>query len=661
VPGGHTVEEACIIEVDNGKTFDVDSFQVEPACGKNSSRLGVGVQIYAADTHLHSSEALTEFTADWVVPPLPARDAGQVVYFWPGFKAQQPEMGLPVLQPVLQYGQRGGTWELQSWFVDASDSRYPVVTAPAVPVYPGDVITSYMKLEGSTWTVYGKDVTTGQESNLQIQYSRAGNTDYDYAMLVNENIGVDTTCSLMPQANEVVFTNVKVNGKVPQWTARANCKGDYRCDCGNSASIDSANNVHLGWRLDQHPLKTFHKEQVLRVFPGTLGQVHALRALDETEEFDFWTESRQVGVSVDIRCSGCQVLRSKLSALGVSNITVMISDLQAAIDEERTPDLSGSSGFDLAKYHSTDEILGWLAELVGQYPDICEIVSVGTSYQGRAIQGIKITGGTGKNIAGKRAFWLDGGIHAREWITVSTVTYMLAETLKEYGNDDFVTNWVDNYNIYYVPILNPDGYEYTRNGNRMWRKTMMPNPGQSSECAGTDPNRNWDWHWNEAGSSSNPCSESYSGQSAGDQPEVKAVMDYLKNKDDFLGYINFHSYSQLWMTPWGYTYSHPKDYEVQHAAGQAAVEALQAVHGTHFENGAIAEIIYEASGSSADYAYGACNILFAGGVELRDTGSRGFVLPESEIIPSGEETYAAVKAWAQYAMAHDPHSAIVTV
>jgi len=61
----------------------------------------------------------------------------------------------------------------------------------------------------------------------------------------------------------------------------------------------------------------------------------------------------------------------------------------------------------------------------------------------------------------------------------------------------------------------------------------------------------------------------------------------------------------------------------------------------------------QVDGSSADYAYGACGIPFAGSVELRDTGSYGFVLPESEIIPSGEETYAAAKAWAKYAMAHD--------
>jgi len=394
---------------------------------------------------------------------------------------------------------------------------------------------------------------------------------------------------------------------------------------------------------------SFHGEQVLRTVPTTWDQVYALRALDETEEFDFWSDARQVNAPVDIHCVDCQALRNKLADMGVTNVSVMIDDLQAAIDAERSP-LSDAQGFDLSKYHGYKETNSWMASLVEQYSDICELVSIGTSYEGREMKGIKITGNN-KNTT-KRAFWLDGGIHAREWITVSTVTYMLANTLKDYGTDEFITNWVDSYNVYYAPILNPDGYEFTRNSNRMWRKTRKPNVG--GYCVGTDPNRNWDWHWNEAGSSTNPCSDSYAGAAPGDQPEVKAVMDYLKSKDDFLGYINFHSYSQLWMTPWGYTYTRAKDYDVQHAAGEAAVQALEAVHGTRFQNGAIAEIIYQASGSSADYAYGACNILFAGGVELRDTGNYGFVLPESEIIPSGEETYAAVKAWAKYAMAHDP-------
>jgi len=284
-----------------------------------------------------------------------------------------------------------------------------------------------------------------------------------------------------------------------------------------------------------------------------------------------------------------------------------------------------------------------MKQIASQHSDICEYIEFGTSYEGRTLAAIKITGTSG---ADKKGFWMDGGIHAREWITTATVNYMIDKTLKGYGSDDSVTRLVDKFNIYYAPILNPDGYSYTWTNDRMQRKTMMPSGCSSSP--GTDPNRNWDFHWNEAGSSTNPCSESYAGKSAADQPEVQAVQDYIRTKDDFIGYINFHSYSQLWMSPWGYTSSRPSDYDDHQGASKAATDALKAIHGTRFEYGPISSTIYPASGSSADYGYGVCGIKYAYGVELRDTGAHGFVLPASQITPSGEETFEAVKAMGKY-------------
>lgn len=174
----------------------------------------------------------------------------QVVYFWPGFKASQPEMGYPVLQPVLQYGEHGPKWALQSWFVDARDRNYPVVTAPAIAVSPGDQIVSYMQLsaDGKAWTVSGSNVATGENSTLKIPYAKAGDTDYDYAMLVNENINVDEKCYLMPQGTNVTFTRVTVNGqKAPGWTTRQNCANNPQCDCRNKATVLPNNDVMLSW------------------------------------------------------------------------------------------------------------------------------------------------------------------------------------------------------------------------------------------------------------------------------------------------------------------------------------------------------------------------------------------------------------------------------
>jgi hypothetical protein len=116
----------------------------------------------------------------------------------------------PVLQPVLQYGEQGGRWELQSWFVDANDRHYPVVTAPAVSVSPGDKITSYMSLstDNSTWTVSGTNTNTGKDSTLRIAFAKAGDVNYDWAMLVNENINVNEKCFLMPESSNVTFTRL---------------------------------------------------------------------------------------------------------------------------------------------------------------------------------------------------------------------------------------------------------------------------------------------------------------------------------------------------------------------------------------------------------------------------------------------------------------------
>jgi len=256
VPGGVVVDSSCIFQAANGATIDIDAV-VEVAPKACQAPAGGGdepnLQIYAADAHWESPQPITSFRADWLVPALPARGSGQVVYFWPGLKSKRPEMGYPVLQPVLMYGQHyhdQPQWELQSWFVDARSFWYPTVTAPSIKVNPGDHITSYMSLssDGKTWTVSGTDTATGENSTLSIAFRKAGRCNYTFAMLVNENINVNAHCDLMPSSSSVTFTGVEVNGIKPQWTTRANCADDVRCNCGNNASVDGSGDVTLRWK-----------------------------------------------------------------------------------------------------------------------------------------------------------------------------------------------------------------------------------------------------------------------------------------------------------------------------------------------------------------------------------------------------------------------------
>jgi murein tripeptide amidase MpaA len=225
------------------------------------------------------------------------------------------------------------------------------------------------------------------------------------------------------------------------------------------------------------------------------------------------------------------------------------------------------------------------------------------------------------------------------------VSYIATKIVNGYGKEPEITSLLQHFTISVIPVLNIDGYIYTHTNNRMWRKNRQPN---QFFCVGTDPNRNWDFKWGSGGASSNPCSEAYQGPKAFSAPESYRMAQYFKKrKGKVISYIDFHSYSQLWMFPYGALCNkRAPDYDKLDKAAKSAVRALKAIHGTSFAAGPICEIIYQASGSSVDWTYSKANVTYSMAVELRDKGQYGFLLPPSEIIPSGEETLAAFLAMA---------------
>lgn len=127
---------------------------------------------------------------------------------------------------------------------------------------------------------------------------------------------------------------------------------------------------------------------------------------------------------------------------------------------------------------------------------------------------------------------MPSGIHAREWISPASVTYILKELVENRAGN----TWSHNIEFHIVPVLNPDGYEYTHTDDRLWRKNRR-NP-ELGECSGTDLNRNFDFHWGGQGTSTDPCEEIYTGTSAFSEPETLAVKDYLASKKGNLKVIN---------------------------------------------------------------------------------------------------------------------------
>lgn len=113
-------------------------------------------------------------------------------------------------------------------------------------------------------------------------------------------------------------------------------------------------------------------------------------------------------------------------------------------------------------------------------------------------------------------------------------------------------------------------------------------------------------------------------------------------RDNTIAYISLHSYSQLFLTPWGWTKDLPDAYPDQERVAKSAVSALNSMYQTAYQIGSSTNILYAAAGGSDDWAHGTAGIKYSYTIELRDTGENGFVLPKEQIIESGDETFAAL-------------------
>jgi len=401
---------------------------------------------------------------------------------------------------------------------------------------------------------------------------------------------------------------------------------------------------------------SFAGHKVLRLYPtpAQLSLIH----VDALENLDWWqrapiASSGEEPAQADVRLTPQQLttVTAYLNLHGIK-FDVMVDDVEALDRLQRiaAPKSNEPMADDwFTAYHDYNATMEWTRAIAQNYSSIATLVTIGTSFQGRPMLGIRVHGKA--STQKKPQVYYDGGIHAREWIAPATVEYILWKLVSGYGVDAETTKYVDAIDWTINPIFNPDGYQFTFTNNRMWRKTRKPNTG--SACIGTDPCRNSDDHWGGMGASADPCSDTFRGAKAFDNPEVKATADYVVNLDRNVGpvrgYINFHSYSQLWMSPWSYDYLHPAEpeYTKQRNLNKAAVAAIKAVSGLTYREGPGAETIYPASGDITDYVYDNCkNATWAVCVELRDTGASGFLLPPAQIIPTGNEIWAAVKVMA---------------
>ncbi|MDR6975705.1 carboxypeptidase T [Streptomyces sp. 3330] len=344
------------------------------------------------------------------------------------------------------------------------------------------------------------------------------------------------------------------------------------------------------------------------------------------------------GVSVDeadeetVVVSGRADQVRKLRAQGYEVSLLGSAPDRVAEDEVRLFDFPSAD----SKYHNYAEMTAEIDQRIAAYPGIMSKRVIGKSYQGRDIVAVKISDNVATDEAEPEVLFTHHQ-HAREHLTVEMALYLIRELGAGYGSDSRVTGMVDGREIWIVPDLNPDGGEYdiATGSYRSWRKNRQPNSGSS--YVGTDLNRNWNYKFGCCGGSSgSTSSETYRGTAAESAPEVKVVADFVRSrivggKQQITAGIDFHTYSQLVLWPFGYTTADTATGMTadDNAAFKAVGQKMAASNGYTPEQ---SSDLYITDGSIDDYLWGTQKIFSYTFEMYPSSASGGGFYPPDEVI-----------------------------
>jgi murein tripeptide amidase MpaA len=320
------------------------------------------------------------------------------------------------------------------------------------------------------------------------------------------------------------------------------------------------------------------------------------------------------------------------------------------------------------RFHSYDETVAEFNALAQAHPNLARVFTLGKTYENRPIFGLKISKDAAVDDSTKNDVLITGGYHAREWISIEVPIYFANQLLNRYATDDAIKYLVDHMQFWIVPIVNPDGVVYSQgvpndqlDNVRLWRKNRRPiSLGECRSGVGVDLNRNFDFQWrlrgddpcpqtsDDAGASDHPDNEIYRGPEPESELEIRAIKSLTNDPARrFKAQLDYHSYSQLVLYPWGYQlFSAPDAGTLSNLARKMSEEILK-VDGKAYR-AQQAHSLYTTTGTSTDYAYSVNNVAAPFTIEMRPTCCN-FNIPESEIQITSEENWAGARALLQWA------------
>ena len=422
----------------------------------------------------------------------------------------------------------------------------------------------------------------------------------------------------------------------------------------------------------------YSSDVVLRFKINTEYEAHALAEVADILYLDVWESTTEW---VDIRLAK-DVVSSVLSLLPPSlKITYapLMHDLAQTVYESypsHTPNhepqtqLSDTCELFFQEYQPLSVIQPWLSFMASLFPSYVSKFSIGLSYEGRDIPALRIgvhPANNGQPLPPRKTILITGGSHAREWISTTTVNYIAYSLITRYGRFDAVTKLLEEFDFVFVPTLNPDGYVYTWNTDRLWRKNRQETDLRF--CHGIDLDRAWGFEWDGQSARSNPCSENYAGSGPFEGTEARHLAQWARNETDndgasFIAFLDLHSYSQQVLYPYSYSCAlAPPSLENLEEVAMGLAKAFRLTNGHFYGVSSACEANTLSSnknekqdrakmelggGSALDWFYHELGVKYTLQIKLRDTGNYGFLLPKTNIVPTGQETFNAVLALGRY-------------
>ena len=297
-------------------------------------------------------------------------------------------------------------------------------------------------------------------------------------------------------------------------------------------------------------------------------------------------------------------------------------------------------------YPTYDELMMELDSMFFLFPNlITEKQAIGSfaTHEGRPIHWVKISDNPNVDEAAEPQILFDALHHSREPASLTQLLYFMYYLLENYDNEPEIQYLVDHTEIYFVPCINPDGYVYNQTTNPdgfgFWRRNKNDNDGDGifdPDFDGVDLNRNYGYFWgfDDQGSSPDWGSDTYRGSAAFSEPETQALK-YFCETHNFQIALNYHTFSNVIIYPWGFTAS---TYTPDSLTFVAIGDLISRENG--YQHGTGDQVIgYLVNGDSDDWMYGeqdTKNKIYAMTPEVGGDND-GFWPPVERIIPLAQE------------------------